>query len=91
MEGIDPGLFKEFQNKYRLIQKLLKEWEESQNSSFPLIESIVNLSEQLECCNEGAFMVELRNEFPDLKQRLAYKILKAMEGKMKKLYDLLCV
>ena len=91
MEGIDTSLLKALRKSYQAIEKLQEQWQKNQDSSFVFVESLLNLNEQLQCCDVGAFELELRNDFPDLKKRLAYKIMKAMEDRMRRLYELLYV
>ena len=91
MEGIDTSLLKALRKSYQAIEKLQEQWQKNQDSSFVFVESLLNLNEQLQSCDVGAFELELRNDFPDLKKRLAYKIMKAMEDRMRRLYELLYV
>ncbi len=74
---------------FEVVQTTVQQWEETQKSSMDILKSLFNLSEQLHCCEEGSYEHELRNEFPDLKQRVVFKITKVLEGKMEKLREIL--
>lgn len=76
-------------NSFEVIQKIVKQWNEAQKSSNNIVESLINLNEQLQCCEEGSYETELRTEFPDLKSRVLFKIMNVMEEKMKKLRDVM--
>ena len=74
---------------FKAVQMTVKEWEETQESSNAIVESLLNLSEQLQCCEEGSYEHELRSEFPDVKSRVLFKIMNVLEEKMKKLREVL--
>ncbi|CAB3982886.1 Hypothetical predicted protein [Paramuricea clavata] len=82
-------IIKVLKRSFEAVQTTVKQWEETQKSSNGIVESLLNLSEQLQCCEEGSYEHELRNEFPDLKSRVLFKIMKVLEGKMEKLREVL--
>lgn len=82
-------IIKVLQNGFKIVQATVKEWQETQQRSNEIVESLLNLNEQLQCCEQGGYEHELRGEFPDLKSRVVFKIMKAMEGKMKRLREAL--
>ena len=78
-------LTKVLKKNFVVVQTTVKEWEETQKGSTAILESLFNLSEQLQCCEEGSFEQELKEEFPDLKSRVLFKIIKGLEGKLEAL------
>jgi hypothetical protein len=78
-------LTKALKTSFVVVQTTAKEWEETQKGSIAIVESLFNLSEQLRCCEEGSYEHELKNEFPDLKSRVLFKIIKILEGKIENL------
>ena len=80
---------KVLKSSFEVVQTTVKQWEETQKSSNAIVESLLNLSDQLQCCEEGKFEHELRNEFPDLKTRVLFKITTALERKMENLREVL--
>ena len=73
----------------KLVEKTVQEWEMTRKSSNEILESLLNLHEQLTCCEEAEFSSEFMNEFPDAKKRVIYKITKCLNDKMKKLNNVM--
>ena len=82
-------LSKVIRRSFEVVQTTVKQWEETQKSSNAIVESLLNLTDQLQCCEEGKFEDELRNEFPDLKSRVLFKITTVLERKMEELREVL--
>ncbi|XP_046842083.1 uncharacterized protein LOC124436182 [Xenia sp. Carnegie-2017] len=73
----------------KLVEKTVQEWEMTKKSSNEILESFLNLHEQLTCCEEAEFPSEFMNDFPDVKKRVIYKITKCLNDKMKKLNNVM--
>ncbi|XP_043573824.1 uncharacterized protein C1orf109 homolog [Chiloscyllium plagiosum] len=63
---------------FHVIEKQQNLWESALKECIPIMSSLSNLAEQLQACNKVMFMNTPFREFPDLQNRLKYKLTQAI-------------
>ncbi|XP_029427521.1 uncharacterized protein C1orf109 homolog [Rhinatrema bivittatum] len=69
---------------FRGVEEQQEDWSKTIPAFKPLLSSLSNLAEQLQTCQKVAFECTPLGGFPDLQQRLTYKLISAMEEVLKK-------
>jgi hypothetical protein len=79
-------LLQNLQKAFSMVKSNLKVWDESITSSQSHLSSIQNLSEQHHCCRDAGGLDEITMKFPDVREKLLYKIDKEIDGHMTQLH-----
>ncbi|KAM4044553.1 AFG2-interacting ribosome maturation factor [Anomaloglossus baeobatrachus] len=73
------------------IEQQHKEWSRATLQCAPLVSSLSNLAEQLQSCQKVAFSKTPLCAFPDLQDRLRYKLEAAVDLTLQKLNENMCI
>ena len=79
--------YKKLRKVYTSVQELMTRVEKVHWDSCVLVNSLANLLEQLAACDKVSFDKEPLVEMVDLKPRLRYKLVKAIEALLTRLRD----
>lgn len=80
-------LLKRIQAAFEDVHKLAAEIEHKQKEMKTSLESIENLSEQLQCTQKVSFINTPLAKFPELQEKLSFKIATEIESHVKSLQD----
>ncbi|XP_030075664.1 AFG2-interacting ribosome maturation factor [Microcaecilia unicolor] len=72
---------------FHAIEEQQEAWSKTIPEFKPLLSSLSNLAEQLQACRKVAFEHTPLKGFPDLQQRLTYKLISAMEDVLEKVAE----
>lgn len=65
----------QIQRSFSVLKKCLHTWKESQQTMISATEKISNFTDQFQCCSKvGTGDLEIGRQFPDLKEKLLFKI-----------------
>ena len=65
----------QLQRSFSVLKKCLQTWKESQNETASAKDKIGNFTEQYQCCAKvDAGSLDICRQFPDLQERLLFKI-----------------
>lgn len=65
----------QIQRSFSVLKKCLHTWKESQQTMISATEKISNFTDQFQCCSKvGTDDLEIGRQFPDLKEKLLFKI-----------------
>ncbi|XP_061197162.1 AFG2-interacting ribosome maturation factor-like [Saccostrea echinata] len=87
--GKDPRfvhLLQQLHKAFSVVKSGLSIWEEAIAKSQPHLKSVQNLSEQHHCCVQAQGLGEIVQRFPDVREKLLYKINKEIDNNMANLY-----
>ncbi|XP_078607703.1 AFG2-interacting ribosome maturation factor-like [Branchiostoma floridae x Branchiostoma japonicum] len=81
---------RQLKSAYVTVEKQTVRWKEIHQNSEQYVNSLCNLSEQLDSCEKVPEETAFLKDFPDLKSRLRAKLLGEMEKMVGKLRETLC-
>lgn len=80
-------LLQQLQKAFTVVKTSLKMWNEAVEGSQRYLHSVRNLSEQRCCCVQAQGLQEITQKFPDVKEKLVYKIDKETDNHMTHLFS----
>lgn len=80
-------LLQQLQKAFTVVKTSLKVWNEAVEGSQRHLHSVRNLSEQRCCCVQAQGLQEITQKFPDVKEKLVYKIDKEIDNHMTHLFS----
>lgn len=87
---MDPRFVQFLQQMHKafsVMKSSLRIWEEAIEKSQPYLKRVQNLSEQHHCCVQAQGLGDIVKMFPDVRERLLYKIDKEIDNNMVHLYN----
>nr|XP_033809580.1 uncharacterized protein C1orf109 homolog isoform X2 [Geotrypetes seraphini] len=72
---------------FRAVEEQQEVWSKTVPEFKPLLGSLSNLAEQLQACQKVAFEHTPLKAFPDLQQRLSYRLISTMEDVMQRVAE----
>uniref|UniRef100_A0A8C5LPN4 AFG2 interacting ribosome maturation factor n=1 Tax=Leptobrachium leishanense TaxID=445787 RepID=A0A8C5LPN4_9ANUR len=91
-EKVSSGsLVQSLRRCFDVLEQQQKEWKFAIQECDPLVTTLSNLSDQLQACQKVNLQNGPLSEFPDLQDRLQYKLKAAMEVTLEKLNDKLSI
>ncbi|XP_038077294.1 uncharacterized protein C1orf109-like [Patiria miniata] len=79
--GGEETIHKQLRRSFKMVGQQVTVWQEASERSVSVVQSLVNHAEQLQCCRRAAKdgCSDVLQRFPDLKDRLEFKLLGSME------------
>lgn len=80
-------LLQQLQKAFTVVKTNLKVWNEAIQGSQRQLNSVRNLSEQRHCCVQAQGLQEITQKFPNVKEKLMFKIDKEIDNHMTHLFS----
>lgn len=84
-------LLQQLQKAFTVVKTNLKVWNEAIQGSQRQLNSVRNLSEQCHCCVQAQGLQEITQKFPNVKEKLMFKIDKEIDNHMTHLFSVVYV
>ncbi|XP_022080361.1 uncharacterized protein LOC110973675 isoform X2 [Acanthaster planci] len=77
----EETILKQLRRSFKMVSQQAAVWQEASDCSASLVRSLANHAEQLQCCHSACRdgCRDVLQQFPDLHERLEFKLLKSME------------